>query len=73
MAYERMEPWGEGRADLRAGIVASAVFNSQRASGDAPVLQPSEFMPRFGEQEEAKDLTPEEISAQLREAFSRYA
>ena len=31
MAYYSLEPWGEDRADLRAGVIASAVYNAQGA------------------------------------------
>lgn len=47
LAYYECEPWGEERADLRAGIVAATVGNVHRGKGR--VLSPSDFMPRFGE------------------------
>lgn len=48
VAFAQLEPFGEERADLRAGIVAAAVVNVQRAKGSAPV-RPGDFMPRFDE------------------------
>lgn len=48
MSYYECEPWGEDRADLRAGIIASTVANSYRSRG--PVLKPGDFMPQFGKQ-----------------------
>lgn len=45
MAYYEIEPWGEDRADLRAGIVAATVANAYRARG--PALKPGDFMPVF--------------------------
>ena len=46
MAYSRLEPWGEERADLRAGIVASTIANSNRGKGQKP-FKPQQFMPDF--------------------------
>lgn len=46
MAYYELEPFGEERADLRAGIIASTVANVNRAKGKA--YQPQDFMPKFG-------------------------
>ncbi len=43
------EPWGERRADLRAGIIASTVYNMQRGRG--PAMKASDFMPDFDEKE----------------------
>ena len=46
MAYSRLEPWGEQRADLRAGIVASTMANVNRGKSRKP-YKPHEFMPDF--------------------------
>jgi hypothetical protein len=54
LAYAQLEPFGEERADLRAGIVAAAVVNVQRGRG-APAAKPSEFMPQFDADELADD------------------
>jgi hypothetical protein len=40
-----MEPWGEERADLRAGIVAATIANLFRRKGRT--LKPRDFMPKF--------------------------
>ena len=45
-AYYGLEPFGEDRADLRAGIVASTVANVFRKSGTSP-YKAQDFMPRF--------------------------
>lgn len=45
--YAKMEPFGEERADLRAGIIASTFANLYRKKGKKP-LQPQDFMPKFG-------------------------
>jgi hypothetical protein len=44
MAFDGMEPIGEGRADLRAGIVASAVVNHSMNPPKQPT-RPTDFMP----------------------------
>ena len=58
LAYARLEPWGEERADLRAGIVASTIANVNRGKGQK-AYNPQDFMPKF-EQE-----TEEEARARL--------
>jgi hypothetical protein len=45
-AYAGLEPWGEDRADLRAGIVAATIANVHRRKGRA--YSAKDFMPRFG-------------------------
>jgi len=53
MAYAQLEPWGEERADLRAGIIASTMANSMRSKKGKP-FKPQDFMARFEpESEEA--------------------
>lgn len=47
LAYYSLEPFGEERADLRAGIVASTIA---RANGSKSA-KPSDFMPKFEEQD----------------------
>lgn len=42
-----LDPWGEDRADLRAGIVAALTANIHRGSEVQP-FKPSDFMPQFG-------------------------
>lgn len=46
MAFMRLEPFGEFRADLRAGIVAATVANAAR-SPDRPPFKTTDFMPDF--------------------------
>lgn len=54
IAYYNLEPWGETRADLRAGIVAAAVRNGLRAKGTRS-FKPVDFMPQFGPREVDED------------------
>lgn len=47
-AYYSLEPWGEDRADLRAGIIASVTANVHRDAKRRPdAFTPQDFMPRF--------------------------
>jgi hypothetical protein len=43
MAYYRLEPFGEVRADVRAGIVASTLANVHRKRS-APPFSPLDFL-----------------------------
>ncbi len=43
-AFYSQEPWGDFRADLRAGIVASTLANIHRKPR-APAFTPLDFMP----------------------------
>ena len=43
-AFYQLEPWGDIRADFRAGIIASVLANSHRGS-HAPPFSPQDFMP----------------------------
>ena len=55
MAYARLEPFGEDRADLRAGIIASTVANAHRDPKKSP-FKPQDFMPDY---EKALDAAEE--------------
>jgi hypothetical protein len=45
-AWYELNPWGEDRADLRAGIIASTIANTNRGKGQK-AFKPSDFMPEF--------------------------
>ena len=64
MAYYELEPWGEERADLRAGIIASAMANVWGAK-----TKPADFMPNF-DNEEMRVESTELLRAKL-EMFAR--
>jgi len=49
--YYDLEPFGEERADLRAGTVAATMANTSRRKGRRP-YKPADFMPRFGPRED---------------------
>jgi hypothetical protein len=59
-AYLQIEPQGEERADLRAGIVASTIANANRKKG-TKAFKPSDFMPKFDKEEQTQ--TPEQQKA----------
>lgn len=44
MAFDAIDPFGEARADLRAGIVASSVVNHGMSPPKTPT-KPVDFMP----------------------------
>jgi|TARA_Y100000310_G_scaffold51927_1_gene47793 hypothetical protein len=56
VAYYQLDPWGEERADLRSGIVASVFSNAiqalirtvARKRGKGKEFKPKDFMPEFG-------------------------
>jgi len=53
-AYERLEPFGEWRADYRAAIVASVMANAFRGK-ESRAFTPEDFMPKFGEPKREPD------------------
>ena len=66
MAFAQLEPWGEERADLRAGIVASTVANVNRGKGQK-TLTPQHFMPEF--EPETEEQAAARMLAQAMAAF----
>lgn len=65
IAYDSLEPFGDQRADLRAGIVAATMANCHRSRGDS--FKPQDFMPFV----EKRNASPEEAMQALRAAFGR--
>jgi hypothetical protein len=66
MAYYALEPWGEERADLRAGIVAAAAIAPWTKKGSTPP-RPSDFMPKFGQRSDPP--RPQSVEAHKRAAL----
>ena len=64
--YYQVDPFGEQRADLRAGIIASTMSNRWRVKHEQSV-QPIDFMPFAKSQEQ----TPEEIKLHLRSILTQ--
>jgi len=44
--YDSIEPFGEDRADLRSGTIASVIANVH--AGKRKRFRPADFMPNFG-------------------------
>jgi len=65
MAYNRLAPFGEKRADLRAGIIASVIANSN-ASSKSKTFKPQDFMPDFS----GKPKKKKSMKAQILEALN---
>ena len=51
--YSGIDPFGEERADLRSGIVASTIASVHRKKGSRRPT-PQDFMPKFGDAEQPK-------------------
>ncbi len=54
MAYYQLDPFGNVREDLQAGIVASTIANVNRGKNDK-AFQPSDFMPFMEKPEQTVD------------------
>lgn len=67
MAFYRLEPWGDERADMRAGIVASTIANVNRDAKKRPKpYTPGDFMPQYDTQEEDPEEAAMRLMAQMR-------
>jgi hypothetical protein len=58
--YAKVEPFGEERADLRAGIIAATVANCMARGKGKPAFRPSQFMPKFNAEPRSRFVSPEE-------------
>ncbi len=66
MEYANLEPFGEERADLRAGIVASTMANVWRGK-NGKAAKPGDFMPKFGGEQPKEPQSLEQMKlAQMR-------
>jgi len=64
-ALWQIDPWGEQRADLRSGIVASTIANVHRDSRKVEPFRPAQFMPYHRE----APPPPAVVSQRLLQAF----
>lgn len=62
--YNR-DPWGEERADMRSGIVASTIANVNRGKHTS-AFRVADFMPKFG------DRAPRKMTPEDQEIFNRH-
>lgn len=69
LAFYQLEPWGEERADLRAGIVASTIANANRSQKQKKPYTPEDFMPRFDGEEEDPEETAMRLMMQMKAAL----
>ena len=69
MAFGGLHPFGDGRADLRMGILAATMVNLWRGKDDQPA-KPEDFMPQFEEEEK---MSKEDALAAIDAAFTAYA
>lgn len=69
MAYWRVEPFGEERADLRSGIVSSVIASCMSASKKK--YKPSDFMPDFGAKKKQTVEQMRVLIKQVSRAFNR--
>lgn len=67
MAYFQVEPFGEERADLRAGVIASILVNINRRRG-ATVSKPSDFILYKG----TPAIKTKILSEQIKDSFKRF-
>jgi hypothetical protein len=65
-AYSLLEPFGETRADLRSGIVASTIANCAPFKKGGKAWKPSDFMPHFGK---PKQQSQDEIRRRIMAYF----
>lgn len=63
----RLDPWGEWRADWRAGQIAATIANVNRRKG-SKAFEPSDFMPEFGRRETEQ---PKSMAAQMAAEMNR--
>lgn len=67
----RIEPWGELRGDLQAGVIASTIANSNRGE-DTPPFKPSDFMLDF-DAEPAEPMDEDEALTYMMGAYEAIA
>lgn len=56
IAFDRIDPWDEKRADLRAGVVASVIANVNRGK-KTKAFTPLDFMPYAKAEADRKSLS----------------
>lgn len=61
MQIYEIDPWGEERADLRMGVVASTIANVNRDPKKSRPFKPSDFL-LFGERKEKKPISEHDLA-----------
>ncbi|MFO7905798.1 MAG: hypothetical protein R6U98_24280 [Pirellulaceae bacterium] len=71
-AYATLEPWGEDRADLRAGIISSTVANfAGKSMKEGSSLAPVDFMPYAEKPKREKARSSDVLRAQFAHLVKR--
>ena len=71
MAYDRLEPFGPEREDLRAGIVASTIANANRdPKRHRQPYTAEDFMPRYGMVDDEGETDQEDLAAKIERAMT---
>lgn len=65
MTYSELEPFGEERADLRAGIIATTIANCLARRKGKPAFRVKDFMPEFDRPPRVK-RTPDDMLKQVK-------
>lgn len=60
MLYEQVEPFGDRRGDVHAGMVSAAIFNQHRTNHNDKFWTPPDFMPKWEAEPEKPPQTVEE-------------
>jgi len=68
MAFAHLEPFGEARADLRAGIIASTIANVHRGKR-SKAFKPEDFVPRFDSSDHGE---PDDVNTQVRKLLEDF-
>ena len=55
LEYYKRDPWGEQRADLRAGIIACTMSNRWRGKNEE-ASEPADFMPYTRQEQTAEEI-----------------
>jgi hypothetical protein len=73
IARYRLSPFGDERADLRAGIVASTMANCH-ATRRSKAFEPSDFMPKFegSGRKGAERMTDSEMASKFKAFAQRH-
>lgn len=74
IAFDSIDPIGEDRADLRAGIIAAEVFNGMHSVKEGERARPIDFMlfhDRNRPPEQPKFLSPDEEAEAVMKIFER--
>jgi hypothetical protein len=70
MAYYSLDPWGDERADLRAGIVACVIANCNRTRRGSRKFKPADFMPAFSRPNRVQ--SPEQMMNTMRSVIKSH-